>query len=282
MLEPELRKIASRVVPFALSPSIGFIVILFLGVIRVHPVLFTIGGVEFYSYGFMIGIGLVLGLIIASKKMERKGLNPDDFFTFFLLIIVCGIVGGRLFHVVLNKESYTTLISILDLRGGGLAIHGVLFGGLIGALAYSMAKKIRPGTLLDIIVPSVALGQGFGRIGCFLNGCCYGIPTDGSWGVLTRYAPGLRHPYQLYESAANFALFVVLMRLSEKTETRGVVTLAYVSGYSVIRFCLEFFRDSEKNLLGLSSAQWLSLALLVLSLLVYYLLVSKKAKKVPS
>ncbi|MBP8620283.1 MAG: prolipoprotein diacylglyceryl transferase [Firmicutes bacterium] len=256
--------------------------VLFVGVIMVHPVLFTIGEVEFYSYGLMIGIGLVLGLILASREMERRGMNPDEFFMFFILIIVCGIAGGRLFHVVLNKENYTNLISILDLRGGGLAIHGVLFGGLVAAIAYSIVKKIPPGTLLDPIVPSVALGQGFGRIGCFLNGCCYGIPTNSDWGVLTRYAPGLRHPYQLYESAANFLLFAGLMKLSRKTDSRGVVTLAYISGYSTIRFCLEFFRDSEKNLFGLSSAQILSVILLALSLLTYYFLVRKRPKKVLS
>ncbi len=256
------------------------IVVLFLGVILVHPVLITIGNIELYSYGFMIGLGVILGLIIASKRMEQAGLNPDDFFSFFVIIIICGIVGGRLIHVVLNKSSYPTFKSVLDLREGGFAIHGVLLGGLLGSLAYCIAKRVRPGTLLDIIVPSVALGQSLGRIGCFLNGCCYGIPTNGNWGVQTRYAPGLRHPYQLYESAADFLLFLGLMRLSKKTDTRGVVTLAYVFGYSLIRFSLEFFRDSEKILFGLSSAQWLSLVLLAASLLLYLLVKKRTAKTV--
>jgi len=222
----------------------------------VHPILFSIGKINFYSYGFMVGIGFAAGVIVASRRAEKKGLDPDSLFWFFMLLLLSGVVGGRLFHLVLNSWYYQDWRSFFDFRGGGLSMHGVLVGGVIAMAAHAKTKGIPLGRLADIVAPSVILGQAFGRIGCFLNGCCYGIPTNGSWGFLTRYAPGLRHPYQLYESAADFMLFFVLLKLSPKVKIEGTLFLAYLFGYSVLRFFLEFFRDNYNYFLGLSYGQW--------------------------
>ena len=96
-----------------------------------HPVLFTIGGIEFYSYGLMIGIGYVLGVLVAVKRAEAKGIDPDSLLGFFVLILVSGVTGGRLFHIALNTWNYPDLKSVFRLQDGGLSIHGVLFGGLL-------------------------------------------------------------------------------------------------------------------------------------------------------
>ncbi len=234
-----------------------------------HPILFTLGGVEFYSYGLMVGIGYLLGVFVASKTAKRKGIDPDSLSGLFILLLVVGAAGGRLLHIFLNTWNYRDWKSVLDLRDGGFSIHGVLLAGMITVAAYCRSQKTNALKLFDVLVPSVALGQSIGRIGCLLSGCCYGIPTNGRWGVLTRYAPGLRHPYQIYESVANFLLFALLMKMSSKTSADGDLFLTYLSGYSIIRFFLEFFRANDTFILGLSYAQWLSAVVMVICLTVY-------------
>ncbi len=224
-----------------------------------HPVLFSVGPLTFYSYGLLLGLGFAAGVYVSSRRAESRGLNPDSLFWMFILLLVGGVIGGRLFHVALNTWYYKDLLSILDTREGGLSIHGVLIGGALTAVLYSRVKKIPFGKLTDIVAPGLVLGQGIGRIGCFFSGCCYGIETSGSWGVLTRFAPGLRHPYQLYESAADLTLFVVLLVLSGRIAFTGGLFATYVGTYSALRFVLEFLRDNDGYLLGLSYGQWASL-----------------------
>lgn len=233
-----------------------------------HPVLFRIGNISFYSYGLMIGLGYVAGVLVASRRMREKGLDPDSLFGVFLALLIGGILGGRLLHIALNTWYYTTWQSLFDPQSG-LSLHGVLLGGTIAMIIYSRVKRLSFFFLADIVAPSVILGQAIGRIGCFLNGCCYGIPTGGNWGVLTRYAPGLRHPYQIYESVLDFALFLGLLWVSPRIKVQGGLFLTYLAGYSTLRFFLEFLRDNDNCLYGLSYGQWASLGLLLLSVAAY-------------
>lgn len=225
-----------------------------------HPVLFSVGPLTFYTYGLMLGLGFAAGVAVASKRAAAKGVDPDSLFWFFILLLGGGVAGGRILHVALNAWYYHDLLSILDTREGGLSIHGVLVGGVLTMALYARAKKIPLGKIADIVAPAVILGQGIGRIGCFFSGCCYGIETSGTWGFATRFAPGLRQPYQLYESAADLLLFLALMWLSSRITFQGGLFSCYVLGYSAVRFFLEFFRDNEGYLAGLSYGQWASLA----------------------
>ncbi len=231
-----------------------------------HPVFFKIGNVEFFSYGLMVGIGFLAGVWLASKRAFHKGLDPDSLFWLFILLLAGGVAGGRLFHIVMNTGYYRDWRSVLDTRNGGFSIHGVLVGGAVSLAAYARSKDVRFLDLADLLAPSVALGQGFGRIGCFLAGCCYGVETSGTWGFCTRFAPGLRHPYQLYESAFDFALVAVLLAVSPKAKEAGTTFWVYVAAYAGGRFFLEFFRDNDAHFKGLSYGQWVSLLGFVASL----------------
>lgn len=245
-------------------------------VIAMYPVLFELGPITFYSYGLMIGLGFVAGVLVVSKRAEMKGIDPDSLFSFILALLAGGVVGGRLFHIALNSWYYTDWKSVLDTRTGGLSIHGVLIGGIVAAAAYSRFRAAKLSELLDLVVPGVALGQAIGRIGCLLSGCCYGMATSGTWGFATRFAPGLRHPYPLYESAADFLLFLTLMALGKKIKVPGGLFLIYAFGYSMVRFFLEFFRDNSAYVLGLSYAQWGSLAAASAALGVYVYVTSRE------
>lgn len=234
-----------------------------------HPVLFKLGSLSFYTYGLFLGAGFAAGVAVSSRRAERRGISPDSLFWFFVLLLVGGIVGGRVGHIALNTWYYRDFMSIIDTREGGLSIHGVLVGGALTAVVYSRAKKLSFGKITDIVAPGLALGQAIGRIGCFFSGCCYGVKTSGTWGFLTRFAPGLRHPYQLYESIGDFVLFLVLLYLSGKLEAPGHLFSVYVLGYSGLRFVLEFWRDNEGYLAGLSYGQWVSLAGVLIGSTVY-------------
>ena len=245
-------------------------------VMAMYPVLFELGPLSFYSYGLMIGLGFIAGVLVASKRAQMKGIDPDSLFWFFMVLLAGGVVGGRLFHIILNSWYYSDWKAVLDTRNGGLSIHGVLLGGIIAAAAYSRFRSVKFAELTDLSVPGVSLGQAIGRIGCFLSGCCYGVETSGAWGFATRFAPGLRHPYPLYESAADFILFLGLLALGKKIKVSGGLFLSYVFGYSMIRFILEFARDNDSYVLGLSYGQWGSLAAALVALGAYVYLAAKE------
>ena len=249
-------------------------------VMLMYPVLFQLGPLSFYSYGLMIGLGFIAGVLVASKRARLKGIDPDSLFWFFIVLLAGGVAGGRLFHIALNSWYYTDWKSFIDTRSGGLSIHGVLVGGIIAAAAYSRFHSLKFVDLADLVVPSVALGQAIGRIGCFLSGCCYGIETSGTWGFATRFAPGLRHPYQLYESAADLLLFFVLLAAGKRIKIPGGLFLAYVFGYSMIRFSLEFFRDNDSYALGLSYGQWGALVAALVAVGIYLYLKSREGEAV--
>jgi phosphatidylglycerol:prolipoprotein diacylglycerol transferase len=244
-----------------------------------HPILFTLGEFEFYTYGLMIGIGFVAGVWVASKRAEQKGIDPDSLFWLFIALLAGGVLGGRIFHVALNSWAYLDWASFLDTREGGLSIHGVLIGGALSLALYAKAKKLSFLELGDVLAPSVALGQGIGRIGCLFSGCCYGIVTSGSWGVRTRFAPGLRHPFQLYESIADLILFILLLQLAKRIDVKGGLFLTYVTGYSCIRFFLEFVRANDSHLAGLSYAQWASAVAAVVSIMLYQVLKNRSKQR---
>lgn len=236
-----------------------------------HPVIFRIGNLEFFSYGLMLGLGYVAGVLVASWMARKRGIDPDSLFWFFILLLGAGVVGGRVAYVALYPWYYQDgLLSALNIRDGGLSMHGVLAGGIAATAAYAKIKRIPLPRLLDVIAPGIIIGQSIGRIGCYLNGCCYGIPTSGTWGCMTRYAPLLRHPYQLYESAADFLIFLGLIWLSSRIKKEGGLFLTYLGSYSFARFFLEFFRDNESYLFGLSYGQIASAALVVLSLVLAF------------
>ncbi|MGB9866636.1 MAG: prolipoprotein diacylglyceryl transferase [Bacillota bacterium] len=228
-----------------------------------YPVLFRIGPVEFYTYGLLVGTAFVVASMLAAKEAERRGINPDHMYSFFIVAFVLGAVFSRGLYVVLNWSQFAgDPVSILNTRSGGMTIHGAILGGVIAALVSSRRMKISTKQLLDIVAAPLPLAQAIGRWGCFFNGCCYGVLTGGAWGVLTRFAPGLRHPVQLYESALDLGLFLVLWRLRVRKFKPGVLFAIYLTGYSAIRFTVEFFRDSAKDLaFGFSQAQVGSIAI---------------------
>ncbi|MCR4399023.1 MAG: prolipoprotein diacylglyceryl transferase [Firmicutes bacterium] len=212
----------------------------------VHPYLFKWGPITVWSYGFMLDVGFVLGAILAAREADRRGIGGAWIYDLLLVVLVAGVVVSRAVYVLLNFNLYASdPWTILNITEGGLALHGALLGGLLAAVWFCRRRKISIPDLADTLAPSLALGIGITRWGCFLNGCCYGVPTSGSWGVLTRYAPGLRHPVQIYESVLDFALFGFLLWVRTRAKAKGQLFALFLMLYSSIRFFVEFFRESS-------------------------------------
>ena len=191
-----------------------------------HPILFHIGPLTLYSYGLMIAIGFLVAITLACRQATKLGLSPERIQTLGLVTLLSGLVGGRLGFVFLNWEFYRgNLLEILRLDHGGLVFYGGLGLGILMGLLYIRRSKLPMAQTVDLMVPPLVLAHAIGRIGCFLNGCCYGKFTDLPWGVAFPPETLHRHPTQLYEAGALLLLFVGLTVLGRRNFKEWTVPL---------------------------------------------------------
>ena len=212
-----------------------------------YPILFKIGKVAVHSYGLMAAIAILVGYYLALKNSPRYRIEPRKMETVALLVVLGGLVGARLIFVLQNMRYFLAHpLEIVFTWHGGLSWHGALLGGTLAALAYARRAGIPVLDLLDCLAPIAAIGLAIGRIGCFLNGCCYGGPTDLPWAVRFHSSGGEltppSHPAQLYAFVGNLLLFIGLWRWQGRRQFRGHVFLAYLAWYSVLRAALEWIR----------------------------------------
>jgi len=260
----------------------------------VHPVLFQIGAVTIKSYGVAIALAFLVGILFAAWRAKREKLNPNDFLDIGFIIVVSSIVGARIFYILFNLKFYIdNPAMIIRIWEGGLIFYGGLLCAAVASILYMRFKKLPVWYGTDIIAPSVALGYAITRVGCFLNGCCFGEVCDLPWGIsgwepftgAGRYSAQIffaalfgtgqmpevikLHPTQLYAAAISLIFFVVLLILWRKRTFDGVVFWAYVGMYSLYRFGIEFVRADNKELfLGLSVPQLMSVAAFVVAVIV--------------
>ena len=181
-----------------------------------YPILLKIGSITVYSYGFMLALGVGVSLILIMRKARKEGIDEEAVLDLTIITVLSGLIGARLFYVFFYDWEYYRLnpLQILDFRNEGLVWYGAFILGAAAALLYVRIKRLSFWRTFDLFAPYLALGYAFGRIGCFLNGCCFGTPTDLPWGVVF---PGLdavpRHPAQLYSTLLSLGLFAFLLWL---------------------------------------------------------------------
>ena len=246
-----------------------------------HPILLKIGLISIKSYGFMLMIAFLAGLFWANKEAKREGIKFEQLVDLTLYIIIGGVVLARLVHVFLEYKHYSDYpVDILKVWSvGGLSFHGGVLGGVIATVLYAKRHNIHLWKLADMLTPSLALGYAIGRIGCFLNGCCYGVPTKLPWGVKFAGATSAVHPTQLYASAAGLILFFVTLHLGRAKKYDGQIFYSFLIFYSLYRFLIELLRRgaSAKLLLdGLTQAQIASVVIIIGSVVMLRFLSSKK------
>jgi phosphatidylglycerol:prolipoprotein diacylglycerol transferase len=239
------------------------------------PVLIKIGPISVYWYGVLIVAGAMLAAQIASNLSRRDGHDPEIAWNLLLVILIAGVLGGRIYHLISSWDYYRAhLGEMFGLQMAGFGIFGSIFGGLIGLWLYAHYHKLRFLEWADYIAPGLILAQAIGRWGNFFNQELYGYPTDLPWGVYIspeHRLPGFEayqrfHPTFLYESVLNFMGFLVLFYLARnwrKGRLYGDIFFLYGIIYPVIRFFIEFERPDAWRLGGIPTAQWISLAMLI-------------------
>ena len=240
------------------------------------PILFEIGKIKIAGYGTMIAIGFILALIMAEKRAEKKGLNKDLIFSLGITCIVSGFVGAKLMHYIVEFKYYMANPSrFLDINSGFVVYGGIILG-IISGLVFCKIKKLEFGRYFDIVMPSVALAQAFGRIGCFMAGCCYGKETTSAIGVTFKPESFAPHdvkliPVQLFSSIALFVLVIILVYFAKNEHRRPYkVAGLYMILYSIGRFVIEFFRSDDRGTVGMfSTSQFISLGIVVIGFVVY-------------
>lgn len=233
---------------------------------------FEIGPLAIRWYGILIASAMALGLALAYREAKRRGEDPEALLRAAELALIGSLVGARLYYVAFNWGYYSQFPGkIIAIWEGGLAIHGGIIGGLLVGGLYAWGKALPLVTYLDIVAPSLALGQAIGRWGNFFNQEAFGVPTDLPWRLFIE--PGFRpphlkqfdyfHPTFLYESLWNLLVFVALwFGLRRRLEDRpGALSLCYLGLYSVGRFFVEGLRIDSLMLGSLRAAQVVSLAL---------------------
>ncbi|RMI04822.1 MAG: prolipoprotein diacylglyceryl transferase [Calditrichaeota bacterium] len=246
-----------------------------------HPELVRIGPVIVSSYGLMLALSFIIGISLSTRLAAKRGVSKDDVINLAFVIMLSAIVGARLMYVVFHLDEFRgrweyTFLPIQ--RDGSIGLSGlVLLGGVIGALlaglVYIKYKKLPFWKISDSIAPSLALGIFLGRIGCFLNGCCFGKACDLPWGVQfpptspagAIMGPVHLHPTQLYSSFYGLIIFGVLMWLERRQPQPGTLSAVFLVLYGVARFTVDFFRFYESQMFvfpGLDVNQLISLVML--------------------
>ena len=232
-----------------------------------HPEICRFGPFTVYSYGLMLVFAFVVASWLACLEAKREGMDPDILFNFAFLAFVCGVIGARIFYVLDNLREYLAHpIEIFMLSHGGLAWFGGLIGGALSGILYLKIKKIPIYKTLDLIVPFVALAQAIGRIGCLLNGCCFG--RESAAGIYFPAQQAVLIPTQLYSSLLLLVIFVILRLLQDRPHKTGQIFFAYLFFYGCKRFMVEFWRaDSLPVFFGLTLFQLLSFGLVLFSII---------------
>jgi phosphatidylglycerol:prolipoprotein diacylglycerol transferase len=261
-----------------------------------YPEIIHIGSFPINTYGVFLAIAFLCGILVTVKLAERDGLPRQKIYDLSLWMLLAGLVGSKILMLFTEpeyRENPLQLISLDFLRSGGVWYGGLLGGVLVGYLL--MKRYHLPWwKTADAFAPGLAIGNFFGRQGCFAAGCCWGKPTTLPWGVkfsdLGHQITGVPtdsylHPTQLYESFAMLLVFFFLFWLHKRKRFSGQVILAYALLYSVIRFAIEFVRDDPRGdvlglttLTGLSTSQLISIVIGICALI---LLVVRRRRAQP-
>jgi phosphatidylglycerol---prolipoprotein diacylglyceryl transferase len=245
-----------------------------------HPILFKIGDVTLYSYGFLIAIGAVAGVLYMTRRGKREvGLTFDQANTLFLFIFFAAVIGGKVFLFFEEPSLYLAEPKRL-ITGRGFVFYGSFLFTIPTMLWFFRRHRLDPYKMLDVMAVTTCLVHFFGRLGCFMAGCCHGTPTDSFFGVVFSdpycYADPKNvplHPTQLYEAGFIFGVMLLLLYLRDKRTFYGQMFLIYLLLYAAGRFILEFFRGDEERgyLFGdyLSHSQFIALVILLVVSLIY-------------
>ena len=228
------------------------------------PILFKLGPISIYAYGTMLALAFLVVTFLLRKEASSRGIGPNLISDFCFWVLVVGIIGARLLYVLLNISYYlNNPLEIIMLQHGGLVWYGGLFFGIVSGLYFLRRHFLGIGYILDMIAPFVALGEAIGRIGCLLNGCCYGRPSI--FGLYFPVHKAVLIPTQLYWSVFLLVVFLILRIIQSRANKKLLVFFSYLMLHSFGRFFLEFLRgDSLPIFLNLNLFQLISISVFII------------------
>lgn len=213
-----------------------------------HPEFIRLGPLDIRTYGVFLAIGCVVGIAVAARRARREGIDPERIADLGAWLIVSGMLGGKLFHIIFFWDDFIAgwrADGVRSLREGFVFYGGFIVASLV-AVAYTRLKQLPLAKLTDVLAPSVALGHAFGRLGCFFNGCCFGRACALPWAVTfppPHVMAGIPvHPTELYEVLGNLMIFAGLSAVYRHKRFDGQIWWWYVLSYGVLRFLVDFFR----------------------------------------
>lgn len=232
--------------------------------------LFSIGSFTVYGYGLMIGLGVLAAYLIAEYRAKKLQIDNEHVFALTIWALVGGLLGAKILYYITIFDEVLANPKVLLEISDGFVVYGGIITGILTVWIYCRVKKLKFASYFDLLIPEVALAQGFGRIGCFLAGCCYGRETTSPIGIVFHESPFAPNgvslvPTQLISSGLDFANFLFLIWFAKRKKGDGQVAGMYLMLYSIGRFVLEFFRgDLERGSVGsLSTSQFISIFILV-------------------
>ena len=219
----------------------------------------------------MIAFGVIVAVLVAIYRAKKAGIDPEVVLDLVLIGLICGFGGGKILYLIVEWKDFIKS-PMTYLGGGGFVVYGGIILALIVGAVYFTLKKKDPLIVMDLIMPEVSIAQGFGRIGCFLAGCCYGRITDSVFGVVFpegSLAPaGVKLiPTQLIMSAGNFLIAGILLIAATKLKKRGQILSLYLILYAIGRFAVEFLRNDHRGAVGVfSTSQFISLFIVIIGI----------------
>lgn len=251
-----------------------------LTLFSVHRIAFQFGGLTVAWYGVFVALGFLAALWTASRRALRTGVAPETIMDLGPWILVGAILGARtLFVISYWREEFANapFSEIFMVQHGGLVFYGGLIGASLTTILFCWYKKLSLWKIADIVSPSIALGYAFGRMGCLMNGCCYGRPTDLPWGIQFPIGhetyPHYVHPTQIYDSLLNLGFYAALSWLYRCKKFDGQVFATYLIGYALLRSFVEIFRgDYPQYYLGgfVTPAQLVSIGIITAGIILFW------------
>ncbi|HUC85123.1 MAG TPA: prolipoprotein diacylglyceryl transferase [Candidatus Acidoferrales bacterium] len=214
-----------------------------------HPIAFYLGTMPIRWYGIMMAVAFLAGLMTATRRARLANVSGDVIADVTMWLMIGSIVGARVVYVTTYwKQEFAAgpFSEVFMIQHGGLVFYGGLIGAAIAGIGYMWWKKLPVWKIADTVAPSIALGSAIGRVGCLLNGCCYGRFCDLPWAI--HFPPGHEthglpvHPTEVYDGLLNLLLYAGLAWLFRRRKFDGQIFALYLMGYAVCRFIVEFFR----------------------------------------
>jgi len=245
-----------------------------------NSILFEIGQFKIHWYGLIIVLAILVAITVINKLAKEKKYNIEKLENLYFYVIIFGLIGARVYEVLFFNWDYyqNHLEDIFKIWNGGLAIQGTILFGVITVYIFCKRNKLVFWKYADLLSLGLILGQALGRWGNFFNQELYGQVSNLPWAIYIERTANFHQPLFLYESTLDLILFFILLKLFKKGYFNGFITLLYLSGYSLIRFCMEFLRiDSAPLILGIRLPQLVSFIVIIVSIIL--LVLQKKGFK---